>query len=126
MIRNRADSIAAYDRFIRRLSGGGAVWLIVDTAQDLPATCASNDDETVLVVPVWSDRAYAERVQSRFGAGTQVEQVPLENFLTRTLPYLSDRRMRVGPNWNGDLAGLEVDPKDVGDRLQGDSAGPAA
>ena len=118
MIINRADSIAAYDRFVQRVVESKSVWLIVDTERDLPATCDSNDGLETFVVPVWSDRAYALRAQPKFAFDTDVEQVPLKNFLERTIPFLTDQKGLVGPNWNADLAGLEVDPLDISEKLR--------
>ena len=118
MIINRADSIAAYDRFVQRALESKSVWLIVDTERDLPATCDSNEVTRSFVVPVWSDRAYAVRAQPKFAFNTDVEEVPLENFLERTIPFLSDQNGLAGPNWNADLAGLEVDPLELLQKLQ--------
>jgi hypothetical protein len=118
MIINRVDSIAAYHRFVQRAIESKSVWLIVDTERDLPATCDSNEDSETFVVPVWSDRAYALRAQPMFTFDTDVEEVPLKNFLERTLPFLKDQEGRVGPNWNADLASLEVDPLDISERLR--------
>ncbi|MEM8777109.1 MAG: DUF2750 domain-containing protein [Pseudomonadota bacterium] len=118
MIINRADSNAAYDRFVQRVLDSKSVWFIVDTERDLPATCTSNDDIETFVVPVWSDRAYAVRAQPMFAFDTNVEEVSLTNFLERTIPFLTDQKGLVGPNWNADLAGLEVDPLHISERMQ--------
>ena len=118
MIIKRSDSIAAYDRFVQRVIESKSVWLIVDTDRDLPATCASNDKMEAFVVPVWSDRAYAVRAQPKFAFKTDVEEVPLKNFLERTIPFLSDQNGLTGPNWNADLAGLEVEPLELLEKLQ--------
>lgn len=118
MIINRADSTAAYDRFVQRVLEGKSVWLIIETDRDLPVTCVSNDDMATFVVPVWSDRAYAVRAQPKFAFTTDVEEVPLSNFLERTIPFLSEQNGLTGPNWNADLAGLEVDPLKLLEQLQ--------
>ncbi|WP_235439079.1 DUF2750 domain-containing protein [Candidatus Rhodobacter oscarellae] len=118
MIINSADSIAAYHRFVQRVLESKSVWLVVETDRDLPVTCASNDDMDTFVVPVWSDRAYAVRAQPKFAFNTDVEEVSLKNFLERTIPFLSEQNGLTGPNWNADLAGLEVDPLELLEKLQ--------
>lgn len=124
MIINRADSVAAYDRFIHRVLESRSVWLIVDTERDLPATCDSNDDMDAFVVPVWSDRAYALRAQPKFGFNTNIEEVSLTNFLKRTIPFLSDQNGLLGPNWNTDLAGLEIHPLVILEKLHKGTTAP--
>ena len=95
-----------------------SVWLLVDKEKDLPVTCTPNDDMETFVVPVWSDRAYAVRAQPKFAFDTDVEEVRLNNFVERTIPFLSEQNGLAGPNWNADLAGLEVDPLELLERLQ--------
>ena len=118
MVINRADSIAAYDRFIQRVVENQSVWLLVDNQSDLPAACDSHRKANAYVVPVWSDRAYAVRAQPLFPSDTVIESVPLENFIERTIPFLFERGELLGPNWNSGLAGLEVDPTEVLEKLK--------
>ncbi len=118
MLINRADSIAAYDRFLERVIEKKSVWLLVDSEKDLPAACNSQQFSNVYVVPVWSDRAYAARVQSLFPFATTIERIPLETFIVKTVPFLADHGELLGPNWNSDLAGLEVGPPEILEKLQ--------
>jgi len=118
MIINRADSLVAYDRFLRRIIEFKFVWLLVHEEEDLPAACASNDLPDRHVVPVWSDRAYAVKAQPLFMYDTRVERIPLKNFIERTVLFLADRGELIGPNWNSGLAGLEVDPLEILRKLQ--------
>ena len=118
MLINRADSIAAYERFIQRVAEKESVWLLVDTEKDLPAVCDAQHDASSYVVPVWSDRAYVVRVQSKFPFATAIEAIPLAVFMERTIPFLADHGELLGPNWNSDLAGLEVDPIELLEKIQ--------
>lgn len=113
MFVNSADSIAAYDRFIQRVRKTESIWLIVDSERDLPATCHSHDKADSFVVPVWSDRAYATRVQPKFAIKSEVVSIPLKAFMRKTLPFLIDRGELTGPNWNSALAGLEIEPTEL-------------
>ena len=118
MLINRADSIAAYDRFLERVIEKKSVWLLVDSEKDLSAACNSQQFFSAYVVPVWSDRAYAARVQSLFPFATTIERIPLETFIEKTVPFLADHGELLGPNWNSDLAGLEVGPLEILEKLK--------
>ena len=111
-MRLSADSEFAYSQFVSRVSGSQAVWFLLDVENDYPACCESNhNDKTVF--PFWSDRAYAKRASENFDFETRVDSIPLDNFLERTLAHISEINALVGPNWNKDLAGIEVLASDV-------------
>ena len=118
MLVNRADSMAAYKRFIQRVLKNKSVWLLVDSENDLPAVCASQNRAGAHVVPIWSDRSYAVRAQPLFPSGTKIESVPLLNFVERTIPFLADQGDLVGPNWKFNLTGLEIDPSEILEKFQ--------
>ena len=65
------------------------------------------------MVPFWSDRAYAKRAMSKFRFETKVDSIQLENFIDHTLPHLMDRGFKIGPNWDLNLAGLEIEPSEL-------------
>ena len=66
----------------------------------------------------WSDRGYASRVkQSAFPEYEPVE-ISLFDLLFRWLRGMEDDGVLAGTNWNGDLAGLEVAPQELGEELR--------
>ena len=65
------------------------------------------------MVPFWSDRAYAKRAMSKFSFETKVDSIQLENFIEHTLPQLVDKGFKIGPNWDVNLAGLEIEPSEL-------------
>ena len=42
----------------------------------------------------------------------------LFDFLFRWLPGMSGDGLRAGPDWNGDLVGLELDPLELRERIE--------
>lgn len=111
MIRNTADCQADVARFVRRVAESEVVWYL--TSDSGTAWCESNaeddQDEPGTVLLFFSDEPYAKRVQRHFPEHI-VKKMPLFDFLFRWLPGMSGDGALVGPNWNGDLVGLELDP----------------
>jgi hypothetical protein len=112
MLRNTADCQADVDRFIGRVVESETVWYLA--SENGTAFCESNSEEdedqeeppTVLLF--FSDAAYARRSQNQHFAGYQVTRMDLFDFLYRWLPGMTDDRILAGPNWSGDLVGLEI------------------
>jgi len=82
------------------------------------------DDESFLVfrveaaevVPFWSTRSRMDRVRDLHPkyAGYVIEEIPLSEFLARTLPLLAEGGVRVGVNWSGArLSGYDISVDDV-------------
>lgn len=115
-MRSRSDSRAAYKVFLDRVKSSGYVWFLLDVEQDYPCCCDSSSDE-VRVVPFWSDSSYAKRTQTHFNFETSADSIPLEIFLKTTLSHLREEKMLIGPNWDGNLAGLEIDPTELSLKL---------
>ena len=111
-LRTRVDSKLAYGRFVNRVKTTKVVWFLLDLEENYPSCCDSNNEETS-VVPFWSDRAYAKRAMSKFRFETKVDSIQLENFIDHTLPHLMDRGFKIGPNWDLNLAGLEIEPSEL-------------
>lgn len=68
------------------------------------------------VVPFWSSRSRVETVLQRHTkyAAFGIEEIPLADFLVRTLSLLADEAIRVGVNWSGPrLTGYDISVDDV-------------
>jgi hypothetical protein len=108
VLRDRADSEADKRRFVQRVAAAEIVWALKDGNGF--AWCESNEEEDREVLVFWSDRAYAARAGKTEFPKHEVVTIPLFDFLFRWLPGMSDDQVLAGPNWTGDLTGLEVDP----------------
>ncbi len=120
MLRNTADSEADVERFILRVTATEVVWYL-DSEEGL-AVSESNeledDDGPLTVLMFFSDRAYAKRALLKSFPGFQVQSMSLFDFLYRWLPGMSADHRLAGPNWTGDLIGLEVDQLNLRERIE--------
>ena len=103
------------DRFVKRVAETEVVWAL--QSSDGLASCPSHADEVREVQLFWSDRADAARVQQNAFPEYDPVELTLFDFLFRWLAGMERDRVLAGPNWNGDLAGLEVAPADLRDQL---------
>jgi hypothetical protein len=113
MFRNSADAQADVDRFIRRVVDADTVWYL--TSATGTACCDSNaevddEEEPATVLLFFSDQAYARRTQSRNFPAHRPASMSLFELMYRWLPGMSRDGVLAGPNWTGDLSGLELDP----------------
>jgi hypothetical protein len=116
-----ADSKADLDRFVRRVAEGDEVWSLA-SAQGV-AWCESNefeddDGDAPAVLLFFSDRAYATRAQAAQFPAHAPEAIPLFDFMYRWLPGMSGDGVLAGPNWSGDLTGLELDPFELRELIE--------
>jgi len=68
------------------------------------------------VVPFWSSRSRLEKVATEHPkyATYQPEQLPLEEFLQKTLALFEEENIQVGVNWAGArLSGYDISPQDM-------------
>jgi hypothetical protein len=111
MFRNTADCQADVDRFIRRVVDSEFVWYL--SSDRGTAYCESNDDESQeeprAILLFFSDKAYARRAQVRHFSDYEVTSMSLFDFLYRWLPGMTGDGVLAGPNWTGDLIGLEME-----------------
>ena len=117
-MRSRADSLAAYERFVSRVRANGSAFAVEYTDDNSPALCDSHEIAKAQVLPLFSDRAYAERIRARYGNSAGVVEISREDLLAKTLPFMLDAGFAVGPNWDADLAGVEIDPAELRARLR--------
>ena len=116
MLRDAATCQENYQRFIERVVASGHVWIL--SGDSGAAFCESNDEDGVNVVLLFSDAAYAARVQKQAIPDHQPEQLALFDLFFRWLPGMSEDGVLAGPNWTGDLVGLEVDPIELRKELE--------
>jgi hypothetical protein len=122
MFRNSADAQADVDRFIRRVVESDTVWYLA--SDEGTANCYSDaevdaeDEEPATVLLFFSDRAYAKRAQASNFPECRIECMNLFDFMYRWLPGMSGDGVLAGPNWTGDLAGLELDPFELREAIE--------
>jgi hypothetical protein len=113
------DLIENHRRFIERAILNKEVWSIVQTEMGKPLLYPSNAEPTILVIPVWSDKAYAARHcnDEMIAHGYQPLSLELNHFINHDLYSFFKEGFLVGTNWNFDLAGLEKNPLELNNEL---------
>lgn len=111
MVKLTSDLNANYQRFIEHVQESGQVWglqsdegwVIVD----------STEYEETEVMPFWSEESYAR--EHCVGEWEDFEPVAMDlsEFLEDWLVGMAEDGVLVGPNWNSELEGLEVEPEDI-------------
>ena len=122
MLHDAATMQANHDRFIARVTETEVVWGLASGTGF--AVCPSNEDAERTVLMFWSDRGYATRVKQAAFPEYQPAEIALFDFLFRWLSGMAQDRVLAGTNFNGDLAGLEIEPAALKDQLI-DAIGPA-
>lgn len=100
-----------YDRFIQEALATGCVWGL--ESDEGWALCPAHDSGEVDVVPLWSQPEFAQAHVADEWQNYRVVPIALEELLDEWLPGMHDDVLLVGPNWNADLAGDEVEPLDL-------------
>jgi hypothetical protein len=108
----------AYDQFIADIQQTGQVWGLFNAAQESWAVCPSEAYEDTDVLPFWSDRSAAGALCSDEWSVYAPRAIPLEEFINDWLPGMHEDDAMVGPNWDAELEGLEVEPADVAAELE--------
>lgn len=107
-----AEYEANYDTFIAEIKQTGEVWGLC-TDEDDWAVCASSAYEDTDVMPFWSSKAAAHAQCVGEWEVFHAQAISLEDFLNDWLPGMHEDDVMVGPNWDENLEGLEVEPADV-------------
>ncbi|MEM6973204.1 MAG: DUF2750 domain-containing protein [Pseudomonadota bacterium] len=97
----------AVDIFVRRVTAPGTLWILDDDGYI--AGCPSLKEPDRWVFPVFSDRAYAQRGACWEDAHPPAA-VSLSLFVEKILPEVIREGRLIGPNWDGNMAGAEVEP----------------
>ena len=116
MLQDRATPHESYERFISEALAGEKVYGLQD-ADGAWAVCSSQRDERADVIVLWSSRAQAARHAKEEWSAYKVVEIGLEAFVGVWLRGMHEDGSRVGPNWDADLNGVEVDAVDVAQRL---------
>lgn len=115
-LQNAATVRLQHKRFLQRIIDQEAVYYLAN--EDGVANSISNDDDETVVLPFWSDRAYASRAAKTFDDEFTPTQIPLFDFLYRWLPGMSEDGVLAGTNWDGHLIGTEIDPFDLRTQIE--------
>jgi hypothetical protein len=116
MLQDRATSQENYERFISRVRDGGEVYGL-QSPDGGWAVCPSHEFKDTSVLVFWSDRAYAARHTKGSWSDYVPAAIPLDEFVGAWLRGMHREGSLVGPNWDANLCGLEVEAIDVAKRL---------
>lgn len=127
-LHNLADLSARYDRFVARVLETRRVWVLVDAETKRGAYVDSNqyersDGDPVVVHLVYSAAAYAKAHASEGWESYVPLELNLDLFVNGPLSSFANSGELVGPDFNSDFAGLEVEPAELAERLR--SGNPA-
>src|SRR5215510_7440086 len=104
-IRDTASCEEDYKRFVQRVAASGEAWILENESG--AANCESNESDADIIL-FFSDAAYARRVQTQVMKDYQPKRLDLFDVIYRWLPGMADDGVLAGPNWTGDLTGLEL------------------
>ncbi len=118
MIKLTADLDANYQRFIENILESGQVWgLQSDEGWVVVDSTEFEDSE---VMPFWSEEANAKAHCVGEWANFRPVAMDLDEFVEEWLAGMAEDGILVGPNWNDDLDGLEVEPDELSQQLTGE------
>lgn len=100
------------DRLVVESLEKGCIWGLQD-AQDDWALVGSVDNDSIDVMPFWSDQHLAEALCNGDWSVYRPVAIEMEEFLDDWLPGMHSDVLMVGINWNGDLEGQEMEPLDL-------------
>lgn len=119
-----ADLRANYQRFIDRVRATREIWVLL--GPDLRGAWVhsndyvTEDDEPVCVHLVYSTPAYARRHATGEWAGMEPASLNLDEFIDGPLRGMHEGGDLLGPDFNADLAGLEIEPIEMARALLGE------
>lgn len=100
------------DRLVVESLEKGCIWGLQD-AQDDWALVGSVDNDSIDVMPFWSDQQLAEPLCNGDWSVYRPVAIEMEEFLDDWLPGMHSDVLMVGINWNEDLEGQEMEPLDL-------------
>lgn len=103
------------DAFVVKVAQEGCVFALEDSSG--PALMVSGAGEGQHFLPCWSERYLAEARITGLWSGMLASEIPLANFIERTLPWLEARGALVGPEHVAGALSLELAPDDLRARL---------
>lgn len=96
-----------YQRFIDQVKADNVMWGL--RFGDEWVVCDSTEFEDTEVMPVWSTKAEAQAQCVDEWAQYEPFEITLAEFLEVWVEDLSEDGVRIGPNWNEELDGIELD-----------------
>lgn len=111
MIPLTADLDANYQRFVENIQESGKVWGL--SSSDGWVIVESSEFEETEVMPFWSEESYAKVHCVDDWADFKPVSMDLEDFVENWLAGMDEDGVLVGPNWNADLEGLEIEPVEI-------------
>ncbi len=116
MFQDSATTEANYEKFIERVLASGVVWGI-EHPNETWATSTSNDDEETMIYVFFSDKAYAQRHCKEAWSESKPSTIDLDSFIDNWLRGMHEDGYLVGPNWDANFFGKEVEPLELAQRL---------
>jgi hypothetical protein len=110
-----SDLEANCKRFIEHIQESGQVWSLKSDDGWVVVDSAEFEDSEVM--PFWSDESYAQQHCVDQWANFKPTSISLEDFIDEWLTGMAEEGVLVGPNWNADLEGLELEPDEVLEQL---------
>jgi hypothetical protein len=105
-----------FDRFVERVAQTGIVWGLYSES-DGWANSPSEEFEDTDVILFWSDRVEAAAHQTEEWSGHEPREIAFDDFLDAWLQGMDGDGVLAGPNWTVDFEGVEVEAKELADRL---------
>jgi hypothetical protein len=115
MIELTTDLNANYQRFIEQTRESGQVWGLQSPEGWVIVDSVEFEDTDVM--PFWSDAAYAEAHCVGEWENFKPVAIDAEEFVADWLPGMDEDGTLIGPNWNAELEGLEVEAIEIAQRL---------
>lgn len=115
MIQLTADINANYQRFIEHIQESGKLWGLKSPSGWV--VVESTEFEDTEVMPFWSEESYAKVHCEGEWQDFAPVAIDIEEFVADWLPGMDEDGTLVGPNWNADLEGLEIEPVEIAKQL---------
>lgn len=112
------DEDANYQLFLQQVQQTGQIWGLY--SEDGWALCPSVEFEDTEVFPFWSDERYAAALCTEEWSVYKPKVITLEDFATEWLPGIHEDNAMVGPNWDTEMSGVEMEPEDLAKALAGE------
>lgn len=110
------DFVENYELFIEDALATGCVWGL--ETEDGWALCTSEVNKDIDVMPLWSQPEYAQVHCIDEWGHYKVVPISLEELLDDWLPGMHEDVLMLGPNWNSEMEGLELEPLDVAEDFE--------
>lgn len=105
-----------YRLFLTQVHQTGQIWGLY--SEEGWAICPSIEYEETEVFPFWSDKRYAAAMCTDEWSIYEPRAITLEDFLTEWLPGIHEDNAMIGPNWDVEMTGLELEPADIAQALE--------